>query len=79
MDEITYSRAISVPGADEEQAARISVKTGIDSSFFPSSGLSSEKLIQWTGRFLDTTAYSLDDMPGLLLEYLFDKIPATLW
>ncbi|HPE20905.1 MAG TPA: 2-amino-4-hydroxy-6-hydroxymethyldihydropteridine diphosphokinase [Candidatus Mcinerneyibacteriales bacterium] len=78
MDENTYSRTISVPGADEEQAARISVKTGIDSSFFPSSGLSSEKLVQWTDRFLDTTAYSMDDMPGLLLEYLFDKIPATL-
>jgi len=79
MDEIVFSRIISVPETFPGKTARLTVTAGTDSPFFPSSGLSPGNLVKWTNRYLDTYKDSVHYLSRSLLEYLYEKIPATLW
>jgi len=79
MDEIVYSRIISVPKASGGETARLSVTAGADSPLFPSSGLSSDQLVHWITCYLETFKDSLESLPGRIIGYLAERIPATRW
>lgn len=79
MDEIVYSRIISVPEVSGGKTSRLTVTAGSGSPLFPSSGLSSETLVYWTKKYLETFKDPVESLPGRIIDYLAEKIPATRW